>query len=102
MRWFWEHYVPAVEQRSDFRAAPLRASDLSRLPPALIQTAELDPLRDEGEAYAQRLRRAGTRVTLERRAGIIHAYSGMTEFSPGARAAIEDAARWVNGICGES
>jgi acetyl esterase len=102
MRWFWSHYVPALEQRSDFRAAPLRASNLGGLPPALVQTAEFDPLRDEGEAYAQRMMQEGTPVTVQRRAGIIHSYTGMTEFSPGARAAIEDAARWVTRICSES
>lgn len=67
MRWFWDLYVPDHAQRADSRASPIRAPDLSRLPPALIQTAEYDPLRDEGEAYAKRLRADGTPVTLQRR-----------------------------------
>src|SRR6185503_9393678 len=58
MKWFWDHYAePAV--RSDPRAAPLRAQDLSRLPPACVVTCEFDPLRDEGVAYAEALAAAG-------------------------------------------
>jgi acetyl esterase len=95
MRWFWNHYVPNAAQQLDFRYAPLRTSDLSRLPPALIQTAEFDPLRDEGEAYAERLRAAGTAVTLQRRAGLIHGYVGMGPAARVARDAIDDAASWV-------
>jgi acetyl esterase len=95
MRWFWNHYVSDAAQQLDFRYAPLRASDLSRLPPALIQTAEFDPLRDEGEAYAERLRAAGTAVTLQRRDGLIHGYVGMGPVARVARDAIDDAAAWV-------
>jgi acetyl esterase len=98
MRWFWNHYVADAAQRVDIRCAPLRTPDLSRLPPALIQTAEFDPLLDDGETYARRLRTAGTTVTLQRRAGLIHGYVGMGPAARVAREAIDDAASWVRTI----
>jgi acetyl esterase len=62
MKWTFEHYLLDGFDRADPYVFPLRAADLSGLPPALIVTAEFDPLRDEGRAYAERLRAAGVAV----------------------------------------
>jgi acetyl esterase/lipase len=70
MKWFWDHYADP-EQRSDPKAAPLRG-DLSGLPPAVVVTAQFDPLRDEGDAYAEALARAGVAVRHIRARGHTH------------------------------
>lgn len=71
MTWFWDHYADPGE-RSDPRASPLRADSLAGLPPAMIVTCQFDPLRDEGEAYADALAAAGVDVQLHRARGQIH------------------------------
>jgi len=92
MKWFWQHYLPAEEDGLQPYASPLRTPDLSNLPPALVITAEYDPLRDEGEAYAQRLRDAGVPVTLTRYQGMIHAFFRKTEIFDKARTAVDEVA----------
>ena len=74
MRWFWDSYTTNPAERAEIYASPLRASidQLKGLPPALVQTAELDVLRDEGEAYAVKLNQAGVKVTSVRYNGMIH------------------------------
>ncbi len=71
MHWFWDHYADAAD-RSDPRASPLRATDLSGMPPAVVITCEFDPLRDEGAAYAEALTAAGVEVTYLPQRGQIH------------------------------
>ncbi len=87
MRWFWQCYVDTDTDMLDPYASPLRATDLSRLPPVLVITAEFDPLRDEGEAYAQRLKEAGVPTTLRRYDGMIHAFIRRTDIFDQAHAA---------------
>ena len=74
MQWFWECYVQSPEQLRDPLVSPLFAPDLAKLPPASITTAEFDPLRDEGEQYADRLQAAGVPVVVRRYNGMIHGF----------------------------
>jgi acetyl esterase len=92
MTWFFDHYLPRAADRVHPYAAPLLAPDLRGLPPAAVITAEFDPLRDEGEAYATRLRAAGVAVTRTRYAGMIHGFFGLSAMFEQASAALEEAA----------
>jgi acetyl esterase/lipase len=83
MAWFWDAYLPDVERRSEPYASPLQASDeqLANLPPAFLIVDEADVLRDEGEAYAARLRAAGVEITTVRYDGITHDFMMLTPLS---------------------
>ena len=91
MVWFWNHYLRSAADGSHPMASPLRAASLSGLPPALVLTAEFDPLRDEGEAYAARLREAGVAVTLRRYQGMIHGFFSLGAVLDQGKQAIQDA-----------
>ena len=96
MKWFWDNYTTDTKQRSEIYASPLRASteQLQGLPPALIQTAENDVLRDEGELYATKLAEAGVETTSVRFAGMIHDFGLLNALAKDAtvRSAILQAA----------
>ncbi|GAB3734234.1 alpha/beta hydrolase [Nocardiopsis nanhaiensis] len=93
MKWFWDQYTQDESQRGEIHASPLRASleQLSGLPPALVITAEADVLRDEGEAYAAKLREAGVPVTHVRVGGVIHDFMMLNALrtTHGAKAGIK-------------
>jgi acetyl esterase len=91
MMWFTAQYAPTPEQAANPHVSPLLAPDLRNLPPALVITAEHDPLRDEGEAFAERLREAGVPVTLSRYAGTVHGFFTMNAFLDVGRRAVEEA-----------
>ena len=95
MEYFINTYVPDATQRADQRVAPIRAADLGGLPPALIITAEFDPLRDEGEAYAARLRAAGVETEVTRYDGMIHGFFNMAEMIPDGQTAIDQTCRFL-------
>jgi len=92
MDWFQECYLPNRADDADPRASVLRAEDLSGLPPAYVATAGFDPLRDEGEAYAERMKEAGVGVALRRHQGLIHSFANLTAVSRSSRAAMLEVA----------
>lgn len=92
MEWFRDHYLAKPEDALNWMASPLLAADLAGLPPALIITAECDPLRDEGEAYARRLEQAGVAVTCTRYPGMIHPFFSMSGAIPQGLDAIQQVA----------
>ncbi|TKK26023.1 alpha/beta hydrolase [Pseudomonas sp. CFBP13528] len=92
MKWFWDNYTTDANQRAEIYASPLRATtdQLKGLPPAMVQTAGADVLRDEGEAYARKLDQAGVPVTAVRYNGMIHDYGLLNVVSqvPAVRSAL--------------
>jgi acetyl esterase len=89
---FQRHYLPPGTDAADPRASILLAPELAGLPPAYVATAGFDPLRDEGEAYALRMREAGVRVALRRHPGLIHSFANLTAVSRSSRGAMLEVA----------
>jgi acetyl esterase len=98
MEWFRDHYLRSMEDARDPHASPLLVLDLSGLPPALIITAECDPLRDEGEAYAKRLANDGVPVKYTCYPGMIHPFFSLSGAIPQAFDAIQQVANAVAGL----
>lgn len=92
MTWFWNHYLNNEAEGQQPYASPMRAKDLRGLPPTTVITAQFDPLRDEGEAYAQRLLDAGVPVFVKRYDGVTHEFFGLAGVVPKAKEAVDDAA----------
>jgi acetyl esterase len=100
MDYYEDRYLPPGVDRSNPRVSVLQADDLAGLPPAYVATAGFDPLRDEGEAFALRLREAGVRVALRRHPGLVHTYANLTAICPSARHAMLEAAGALRGGLG--
>ena len=92
MDWFRDHYLPDRDAAHEWRCSPLRAPDLSGLPPAYVLTAGFDPLRDEGEEYAAALAAAGVPTALRRHEGLLHSFVNQTALHRGAHDAMLEAA----------
>ena len=91
MQWYWDHYLSSGEDAANPYAAPLQAKSLAGQPPALVITAEYDPLRDEGEAYAKRLQEAGVEATTSRYNGVIHGFFSMGGVVDKGQQAVDEA-----------
>jgi acetyl esterase len=91
VRWFYRHYVGTERFVHEPYAAPIRATDLSGLPPAQVVTAEFDPLRDEGAAYARALAGSGVETHYECASGLVHGFWSFADVVPEA-AAVRDGA----------
>ena len=82
MRWFYDHYAGTRADFDEWRFSPMRAPDVAGVAPAVVITAEFDPLRDQGEAYGRRLQQAGVPTDIVRAEGLIHGFFGMHAFMP--------------------
>ncbi|MES1248354.1 MAG: alpha/beta hydrolase [Actinomycetota bacterium] len=97
MRWFYDHYLNDPAEGDDPRVSPLRAAELSGLPPAFVLTAQYDPLRDQGIAYADALRAAGNEVAMTMYEGLFHGFFSMFDLIDAGKAAFDDAIAAVVG-----
>lgn len=100
MLWFWDNYVPDESARANPYASPMRAGDVSGLPAATVITAEYDVLRDEAEAYAERLRAAGVDVQCTRYDGMIHGFNNQLGVYDRAKEALDEAGARLNASFG--
>jgi len=98
MDWFMKQYLPEGTDPADLRISPGHSADLSGLPPAVVITAGHDPLSDEGDEYAQRLKAAGVTVVHKRYDQLAHAFTAFTFISPGSKAACQEIAGMVHDI----
>ena len=92
MEWFWDKYLKNPADGSNLYASPLRAKSLKGLPPATVITADIDPLRSEGQAYAQRLRTEGVSVKATNYTNVTHEFFGMGAVVNKAKQAVQQAA----------
>ncbi|HEY0166512.1 MAG TPA: alpha/beta hydrolase [Jatrophihabitans sp.] len=100
--WYWEHYLPSAAEGKNPLASPLLASDHAGLPAALVITAEYDPLRDEAEEYASRLRAAGVPTELSRYDGMMHGFFLMYPLLKSGRRAVDQAVDFLRARLGLS
>ncbi|WP_433289816.1 alpha/beta hydrolase [Pseudonocardia sp. CA-142604] len=100
LRWFEQQYLNEPVEATHPYVSPLRAESLADLPPAMVLTAEYDPLRDEGEAYGSRLAEAGVPVQVHRADGLFHCFLAMVDFLPGAREAADTVCAAVRSAVG--
>ena len=95
IRWFRDHYLNGTADIQDWRASPARAKSLAGLPPAYVLTAGADPLRDEGDDYAERLRQAGVPVTYKHYPGQFHGFFTMGKLLQQANLAVGEIGAWL-------
>jgi acetyl esterase len=98
IRWFRDHYLNGAADVDDWRASPARAQNLGGLPPTYVLTAGADPLRDEGDEYAERLRQAGVPVATKHYPGQFHGFFTMGKLLREANVAVSEIGTWLKGL----
>jgi len=98
IRWFRDHYLDGAADIHDWRASPARAQNLAGLPPAYVLTAGADPLRDEGDEYAARLKQAGVSVTTRHYPGQFHGFFTMGKLLQQANVAVGEIGAWLKAL----